>query len=286
MRLSNPDHPTPVSPAPGDGAFREIAGRLDAGVLLLCDHASNAVPSRYGRLGLADAEFERHIAYDIGAAAATAAMAEAFEAPALLTTYSRLLIDPNRGAEDPTLVMRLSDGAIVPGNARIDAAEIERRRIEFWQPYHDAIETRLASMKASGTVPVIVSMHSFTPVMKGVPRPWHIGLLWDNDPRLSQPLLAALAQEADLQPWSEKVGDNEPYDGALPGDTIDMHATRHGLANVLIEVRQDLMADDATARAWGERLARLLKPILRRSDLHRIELHPARTGASRKLVML
>lgn len=283
MHPSNPDPMDQTLRAEGEKAFRTIAGRDDAGVLLLCDHASNALPPRYGRLGLTEAQFARHIAYDIGAASATEALAAALGAPALLTTYSRLLIDPNRGAEDPTLVMRISDGAVVPGNARIDAAEIDARRRRYWQPYHDAIEARLAAMMGTGVVPAVVSMHSFTPAMKGVARPWHIGLLWDNDPRLSQPLLEALAREADLQPPGEKIGDNEPYDGALPGDIIDMHATRHGLANVLIEVRQDLMADETTARAWGERLARLLGPILRRPDLHRVDIHPARTGASRRL---
>ena len=173
----------------------------------------------------------------------------------------------------------------MPGNARIGDDEVDRRRRAFHQPYHAAIADTLRRMAATGTVPAIVSMHSFTPFWKEVPRPWHVGLLWDNDPRLALPLLRALAAEPDLQPWAEKVGDNEPYDGALPGDTIDTHATRNGLANVLIEVRQDLMADEATAEAWGSRLARLLAPILRDPDIHRIEFHPARTGARRRLAV-
>ena len=210
-----------------------------------------ALPPSYGRLGLADAQFERHIAYDIGARRATETMAKALGAPALLTTYSRLLIDPNRGAHDPTLVMRLSDGAIVPGNARIDEVEIEHRRATYFRPYHEAVADTLRAMAATGTVPAIVSLHSFTPFWKDVPRPWHVGLLWDDDPRLAAPLFEALKAEADLQPWSETVGDNEPYDGALPGDTIDTHATRNGYANVLIEVRQDLMATDAVGRGLG-----------------------------------
>ena len=265
---------------------RLIEGRLDAGVLLLCDHASNDLPPAYGRLGLPPHQFERHIAYDMGARRATEAIAETLGAPALLTTYSRLLIDPNRGADDPTLVMRLSDGAIVPGNARIDEHEIDYRRRTFWQPYHDSIADLLKRMSATGVVPAIVCMHSFTPFWKDVPRPWHIGLLWDNDPRLAAPLLAALSSEPDLQPADERVGDNEPYDGALPGDTIDSHATRNGFSNVLIEVRQDLMATDATAEAWGLRLARLLAPILLRPDIHVVQHHPARTGAGRRLSAL
>lgn len=264
-------------------AVRTLPGRLDAGVLVLCDHASNRLPAEFGTLGLPSHEFERHIAYDIGAATAATTLAAALGAPALLTTFSRLLIDPNRGADDPTLVMRISDGAIVPGNARLDAAGIEVRRRRFWQPYHDRIETVLDRMAATGTVPAIVSIHSFTPQWKGTARPWSVGLLWDNDSRLAQPLLEALAAEPDLQPWPEKVGDNEPYDGALPGDTMDNHATRRGLSNVLIEIRQDLIGSDAEARAWGERLARLLGPILERPDVHRIERHPPRDGAGRRL---
>ncbi len=213
-------------------------------------------------------------------------MAEALGAPAVLTTYSRLLIDPNRGPDDPTLVMRLSDGAIVPGNARIGDAEIEHRRVTYWQPYQERVEATLRAMNASGVVPAIVAIHSFTPCWKGVPRPWHVGLLWDNDPRLAKALLHALAAEPDLQPAATKVGDNEPYDGALPDDTIDRHATRHGLANVLIEVRQDLMATGRDARAWGARLARLLAPVLSRPEMHAVTFHPARTGGSRRLAAL
>ena len=280
MPLASPQTTDPFAPV------HRIVGRLDAGLLLLCDHASNALPPAYGRLGLPEAQFERHIAYDIGARRATEAMAEALGAPALLTTYSRLLIDPNRGAHDPTLVMRLSDGAIVPGNARIDEDEIEHRRATYFRPYHDAVAATLRAMAATGTVPAIVSMHSFTPSWKDVPRPWHVGLLWDDDPRLAAPLFEALKAEPDLQPWSEKVGDNEPYDGALPGDTIDTHATRNGYPNVLIEVRQDLMATDADAEAWGQRLARLLVPILRRPDMHETRFFGPRTGPGRRLAAL
>ena len=265
---------------------RRIAGRLDGGLLLLCDHASNALPPAYGRLGLPDDAFGRHIAYDIGARRATEAAAEALGAPALLTTFSRLLIDPNRGADDPTLVMRLSDGAVVPGNARIDEGEIERRRAAFFRPYHDAVADTLRRMAATGTVPAVVSIHSFTPSWKGVPRPWHVGLLWDDDPRLAAPLFAALRAEPDLQPADERVGDNEPYDGALPGDTIDTHATRNGYPNVLVEVRQDLMATDAAAEGWGRRLARLLAPILRGPDMGTVRMFGPRTGPRRRLAAL
>ena len=265
--------------SPDEAPFLAVKGRLDGGVLLLCDHASNALPKRYGRLGLPEAEFARHIAFDIGAAAITRTMAAILQAPALLTTYSRLLIDPNRGDRDPTLVMRISDGAIVPGNARIDAVEIANRRATYWQPYRDAIDSTVDSMMATGRPPAIVSLHSFTPSMKGIARPWHVGLLWDDDPRLAQPLTKALAREPDLQPPETYIGDNEPYDGALPGDTMDSHATRRGLANVLIEVRQDLIGSDADASAWGVRLARLVAPILDDPQVNTAHIHPSRAGA-------
>jgi predicted N-formylglutamate amidohydrolase len=237
-----------------------IEGALDAGVLLICDHASNAFPPGYGALGLPREALERHIAYDIGAAWMTRRLAARLNAPAVLSTYSRLLIDPNRGADDPTLVMRISDGAIVPGNARIDAAEIERRRRLFWAPYRDAIAAEVEQMLATGAPPAILSMHSFTPYWRGVARPWKVGVLWDADPRLPHGLLQALAGEEDLA--DAEIGDNEPYDGGLAGDTIDAIATSRGLSNALIEVRQDLIATQEGAEAWADRFARLAPPIL------------------------
>ena len=236
-----------------------VEGPLDAGVLIVCDHARNALPAEYGSLGLSEEARERHIAYDIGAAWLTRRLAAALGAPALLSTFSRLLIDPNRGADDPTLVMRYSDGAIVPGNARIGPAEVERRIRRFWRPYRDAVQATTQAMIATGRTPALVSIHTFTPVWRGVARPWKVGILWDADPRLPRALLAALAQEG-LSP--HEIGDNEPYEGGLSGDTVDAVATARGLSNALIEVRQDLVASKADAEGWADRLARLLAPIL------------------------
>ena len=252
-----------LDPTPAEPPFPPVEtapGRLAAGALVICDHAANALPARYGSLGLEREALARHIAYDIGAAALARALAARLAAPAVLSTFSRLLIDPNRGADDPTLVMRYSDGAIVPGNARVDAAEIERRKERFWAPYRDEIAATIEAMIAAGEPPALISIHSFTPVWRGAPRRWKIGVLWDRDGRVPKPLLAALAAEPDIGP--EAIGDNEPYDGALAGDTIDALATSRGLANALIEVRQDLIAATEGAAAWADRLARLLKPIL------------------------
>ena len=239
----------------------EIAGRVESGVLILCDHASNAVPPELGDLGLTPDQFERHIAYDIGAAAVTRTLARLLDAPAVLTRFSRLVIDPNRGRDDPTLVMRLSDGAVVPGNARVDAAEVARRVARFYDPYDEAIAAAIDRAMVAGGPPALVCVHSFTPSWRGTPRPWHVGILWDADDRIARPLLDGLSAEPGLM-----VGDNEPYDGALTGDTVDRHATRLGLTNALIEIRQDLIADDTGAVAWAERFARLLRPLLADPD--------------------
>jgi predicted N-formylglutamate amidohydrolase len=263
-----------MTPHPLEAPVERLAGDPASGALILCDHASNAMPEDYGTLGLPAAELERHIAYDIGAAETTRALARELGAPAVLSTFSRLLIDPNRGFDDPTLVMRLSDGAIVPGNARADDAEIERRLARFYRPYDRAVGAAIQSAIAAGVPPVVVSIHSFTPVWKTFRRPWHVAVLWDSDPRLPIPLMAALREESDLV-----VGDNEPYDGALAGDTINRHATRLGLSNALIELRQDLIADPAQARAWGHRLARVLRPILADPAQHVPARHPTRTSS-------
>jgi predicted N-formylglutamate amidohydrolase len=241
-------------------AFEAIPGALNCGALIICDHASNAVPPGYGALGLSREALDRHIAYDIGAAEVTRALAGMLGAPAVLSTYSRLLIDPNRGLDDPTLVMRYSDGAVVPGNAYIDAAEIARRSGKYWAPYRQEIAVTVDAMIATGEPPALISIHSFTPVMRSLARPWKIGVLWDRDDRVPRALIEAMLSEADLR--ADEVGDNEPYDGALAGDTIDSVATSRGLANALIEIRQDLIADEHGAIAWAERLARALRPII------------------------
>ncbi len=241
-------------------AFEAVRGALDCGALIICDHASNAIPPGYETLGLPPEALGRHIAYDIGAADVTRALAAQLGAPAVLSTYSRLLIDPNRGLDDPTLVMRYSDGAIVPGNAYIDDAEIARRSAQFWAPYRREIAARVDAMMATGEPPALISIHSFTPVMRSFTRPWKIGLLWDRDLRMPKPLIEALIAEPDLR--ADEVGDNEPYDGALAGDTIDEIATSRGLANVLIEIRQDLIVEKDDAVAWAERIGRALGPII------------------------
>ena len=212
----------------------------------------------------------------IGAAAATRRLAARFRSPAVLTRFSRLVIDANRGGDDPTLVMRISDGAIIPGNAKADEAEIERRRARFWRPYREAVGRTLDSMLAGGRTPAIVSLHSFTPVWKGFQRPWHMAVLWDSDDRIARPLIEA------LQAGGLTVGDNEPYDGALEGDTLHEHGTQRGLAHVLVEFRQDLVADGKGVAEWADRLGDALAPVLARPEAHMIAHHESRTAKRKR----
>jgi predicted N-formylglutamate amidohydrolase len=260
-----------------EAPFIFLPGSLTSGILLLCDHADNAFPDGYGTLGMPAEQLERHIAYDPGAAAITRRMSEILGAPAVMTRYSRLLIDPNRGEDDPTLVMRLSDGAIVPGNAHLTEAEIANRINRYYRPYHIAVDEMVDAMIAAGKPPVIFSIHSFTENWRGWLRPWHAGVLWDRDPRLAVPLIEALRAD----PENYVVGDNEPYMGALRGDCVYKHATVRGLANALIEVRQDLIRHAEGANYWGDKLADMLTGILAKCEddatLHTIRYYGSRT---------
>jgi predicted N-formylglutamate amidohydrolase len=237
--------------------FESVDGDAARGILFICDHASRALPPAYGSLGLPEPEFHTHIASDIGAAALTRALAAQFGVPAVLGAWSRLLIDLNRGADDPTVIMRLSDGRIVPGNRNVDAAETEARIARFHAPYHAAITARIDAMQAQGIVPVLISVHSFTPVWRGWPRPWHIGVLWNRDDRLAKPLMDRLARKKDIV-----FGDNEPYAGHLENDTMYRHGKMRGLPHALIELRQDLIADDAGVVRWAARLGPILTDAL------------------------
>jgi len=233
--------------------FRILGENRPSRFLLTCDHATNRVPPDVsgGDLGIKAEDMARHIAYDVGAAGLTEALAEALDAPAILSDFSRLVIDPNRGEDDPTLLMKLYDGTIVAGNRCADAVERERRLDALYRPYHAA----LATLAARRPETAIVAIHSFTPCLRGrAPRPWHVGVLYSHlDDRLSRALIARLEAEPDLC-----VGDNEPYSGHLPGDSIDRHALHMGRHNTLIELRNDLIADEAAQQDWAKRLAPLI----------------------------
>jgi predicted N-formylglutamate amidohydrolase len=225
--------------------------------LVICDHATNVVPDivNEGDLGIAEADMQRHIAYDIGAKGVAQALGPILQAPVVCSNFSRLVIDPNRGEDDPTLLMKLYDGTIIEANRFADEAEINRRLDAFHRPYHRAV----AEMAAALDNPVILSIHSFTPQLKAGPiRPWKIGVLSADDRRFTDPLLARLRCESDLS-----VGDNQPYRGELPGDAIDRHALQHGRLNALIELRNDLIASQEDQQKWAARLAPFLQDTLK-----------------------
>lgn len=230
--------------------------------LLTCDHASNRVPEwiNGGDLGICAEDMSRHIAYDVGAAGVTEALAEVMDAPAVLSRFSRLVIDPNRGEDDPTLLMRLYDGTIIPANRNADRDDLELRLNRLYRPYHAAY----AALAAAREDRVICAVHSFTPQLRGrPPRPWQIGILHSHlDTWLAELLIDRLRQETDLC-----VGDNEPYNGHLPGDAIDRHALKAGRPNVLIEIRNDLIQTPEDQQAWAQRLAPILNEVLEASGL-------------------
>ena len=226
--------------------------------LVTCDHASNRVPEwvNGGDLGIPAEDMARHIAWDVGAAGLASRLGEYLDSPVILSDFSRLVIDPNRGEDDPTLVMKLYDGTIIPANRHISAAGVEDRLDRLYRPYHAAY-ARLAALRPDR---VIVAIHSFTPCLKGrAPRPWHVGVLYSHlDERFSKPLITRLQAETDLC-----IGDNEPYSGHLPGDAIDRHALRLNRHNTLIELRNDLIATPAEQAHWATRLAPILTEVLR-----------------------
>jgi predicted N-formylglutamate amidohydrolase len=259
----------------GNRPYRSIAGDLRTGLLILCDHAENAIPEPYGTLGLRPEDLNRHIAYDLGAASVTERLAELLDAPAVLSRFSRLLIDPNRGLDDPTLVMQISDGLVVPGNAGLDEAAVAARVTRYYAPYHQAIERAIDAAISAGKPPVIVSVHSFTQAWKGVARPWSVGVLWDKDPRLALPLIEGFRAIPGIV-----VGDNAPYTGQLKGDTLYRHGTGRGLAHALIEVRQDLILGSEGQAEWATRLAEVVCKVMRLGGpLHAIEIHGSYTDA-------
>jgi predicted N-formylglutamate amidohydrolase len=225
--------------------------------LLLCDHASNFIPAAYGTLGLTLAERFSHIAWDPGALPVSQRIAAALDAPLVESCISRLVIDCNRPLDAPDLVTEVSERTIVPGNHGLSLEARERRVAVAHAPYHAAIEQLIEERLAAGLGCCLVAIHSFTPMYKGVPRRWHVGVIHDDDMRLAGPMLAALAAEAGVT-----VGDNQPYS---PADrvyyTVERHARWGGLPCAMVEIRNDEIASAAGQRRWAARLATILAGI-------------------------
>jgi predicted N-formylglutamate amidohydrolase len=242
------DEPAPVVIDHPDGA---------SDFFLVCDHAGRRMPRRLGQLGVSDAEMARHIAYDIGAAAVAVLLADALDATLIRQIYSRLVIDCNRDPAVPSSIPEISETTSIPGNVGLPDAERQARRVALFEPYHGAITAALDARAARARPTAFVAVHSFTPVYKGEVRPWHVGLLYNRDARLSLLLKRLLLEEGDLV-----VGDNEPYFvNDLTDYSIPVHAERRGLPYLELEIRQDLIAGEAGQAEWAARLVRLLPQV-------------------------
>ncbi len=220
--------------------------------LLVADHAGNAIPRALGRLGVGETELQRHIAWDIGIAGVGRVLADALDATLIQQNYSRLVIDCNRPPGTPMSIPGISEHTPIPGNVALSEAKKTARAREIFWPYHDRIEAELE--RQAGRPAALIALHSFTPVFKGVARPWHAGVLYNRDRRFAHRLMALLNAEQQYT-----VGDNAPYSVSSATDyTIPVHAERRSLHHVLIEIRQDLIADENGQRSWGALLARLV----------------------------
>jgi predicted N-formylglutamate amidohydrolase len=224
-------------------------------VLLICEHASNHLPARYGSLGLGPAELESHIAWDPGALGVAKELSRLLDAPLIHATVSRLVLDLNRDPSAPDSIWTLSERTTIPGNLDLDEGERARRVREVYDAFHDAVDTFADARKAAGRLGAVVSIHSFTPVYRDVPRPWQIGLIFNRDERYARHVATGLKQDPALT-----VGMNEPYS---PADrvfhTLERHAERRGLPPLMIEIRNDLIRTQDGQASWACRLAPLLR---------------------------
>ena len=235
----------------------------ESNFLIICDHASNNIPSNFQNLGLDNKLLSTHIAYDIGAKEVATHLSKILNCPLVMSDFSRLLIDPNRGVDDPTLVMKISDDKIIEGNKNVcnfrESDEKNKRIVNYYNTYHDRVSGLIKQKIDNQKYPAIISIHSFTPIWKNKKRDIDIGILWDNDERLPDIFFKYFKENRpDLI-----IGDNQPYTGRLKNDTIYKHATVNGLSNILIEIRQDLITKKSDQKHFAEILS---KPLLLNSD--------------------
>ncbi len=256
--LIGPDDPAPYAIINESG---------EAKVLLVGDHASNAIPRRLNNLGLDGHLLEQHIAYDIGTRKLIHHLSQHLDAPAVLAGYSRLVVDLNRSLEDASVMPEISDNILIEGNQRMTHEHRAQRVHSFYTPYRRAIDMMLNRYRQRNIVPAFISIHSFTPEMAGFSRPWHAGLLWDKDPRIPLPLMKNLRAHPD----GFNIGDNQPYSGRHPADyTIDHHAEAAGLPHVSIEIRQDLVNTEEGAERWACIIDEALRDILADPNLYQV----------------
>src|SRR3954454_20400577 len=234
--------------------------------LLTCDHYGRLIPRVLGDLGLPESELVRHIGWDIGIAGVAERLSRDLGAHLIVQRYSRLVIDCNRPPHVASSIPIISEATTIPGNEGISREAAQLRRVQIFDPYHRRIDEIIDDRRQRNMPTILVSLHSFTPVYAGIARPWHIGTLYQRDKMLPPLLLQLLRAEPDLV-----VGDNEPYAVSDETDyTIPVHAEARGLMNTGIEIRQDLISDQAGEKSWADRLARIfceMEPVLRAERL-------------------
>lgn len=237
------------------GAFELINPRAVADLIIIADHAGNAVPAELGDLGLSPADLARHIAWDIGAGGVARRLAKRLNAPAVLARISRLVIDPNRPLGDIESIPTVSDGSPIPGNRNLNASARDARAGLSFYPYHRQVEHEIARLRQAGRTPAVLSIHSFTPELMTTrsPRPWHVGVMSSYDRKLASYLLDAFSTREGLV-----VGDNQPYSGFMHGYAMKRHALAQFLAHAQLEIRQDLIGDEAGQERWANLIADLM----------------------------
>lgn len=225
--------------------------------VLICEHASHFIPPAYAELGLSAADQVRHIGWDIGACGLARELAALLDAPLVLATYSRLMLDLNRPVDADDSIVVHSEDTRIPGNADLSAAERELRRQRIYDPFHAGLDALIDRRLHSGVATAVVSIHSFTPSYRGVERPWHVGVISRNDRRLADALLQSLAADPDLC-----IGDNQPYgpqDGVY--HSLERHGEARGLRAAMIEVRNDLL-DERGQKRWAHTLGGAISTAL------------------------
>ena len=253
----------PADPPP----FETLNESGTSRALVVCDHASCRIPAALGTLGVSETERTEHIGWDLGAGAVARRLSALLDAPAVLAGFSRLVIDCNRPAAAPDRIPPESDTVPVPGNTGLEQAAVDARIAEIFTPYHDAISAALDRIAGAGVLPVLVAVHSFTPqLVGGNPRPWEIGICWDKDRRMADPLIERLRADGLM------VGANEPYDfGVLTDYTVPVHAEGRGLPSLLVEVRNSEIRTAKAVETWAVRLAGHIRALLELPESQRLE---------------